>query len=158
MLVGNQFLPGRPVLSMISVVVNPVALGTVFADHFPYRSIRAFDLRPRHASELSRGRSRQPEQRNRCADRNLRGSPTNHRESGLVLEPNESISPTCRPLASYFGNFSMPYLCNTASSIFEVRSVLSGKTMCRLPLNLPSMPPSRMTGTFTCAWRCELPI
>src|SRR5205807_292259 len=116
------------------------------------------DLRPRHPSELARGRTGQTEQRDGGRDRNLPSWPTRHRDSGLVLEPNASISPTCRPLTSYLGNFSMPYLCNTASSMFEVRSVLSGNTMCRLPLKWPSSPPSKMTGTLTCAWRCELPM
>ena len=27
-----------------------------------------------------------------------------------------------------------------------------------IPLNVPSMPPTRITGTFSCACRCELPM
>ena len=42
--------------------------------------------------------------------------------------------------------------------MFDVRCVLSGNTRWRLPLNVPSMPPTRITGTFSCACRCELPM
>ena len=33
------------------------------------------------------------------------------------------------------------------SSMFDVRCVLSGNTMWRFPLNVPSMPPTRITGS-----------
>src|SRR6185437_7249983 len=73
-----------------------------------------------------------------------RAMPQRYSAIGLVLEPKLF--------------FSMPYLSRMANSMLDVLSVLSGNTMWRFPLNLPSIPPRRMTGTFTCAWRWEFPM
>src|SRR5215469_4769756 len=132
---------------MISIIVDSVAGGAVLADYLPHRSIGALDFRPGHPSQLSRGRASQCQKRGGCPDHNSHDGPPRHSATGLVLEPKSCWTPTCRPLTSYLGNSSIPYLCSTARSIFEVRSVLSGKTIWRLPLNLPSSPPSKITGT-----------
>lgn len=129
MFVGNQLFAGRVVLSEEGIIVDSVARGAAVADHLPNWSIGAFDFRPCHPPELSLGRTGKTKKRGDHPDNNFRGSPIPHSDIDLVLDPKAWVTPTCRPLTSYLGNSSIPYLCIRASSIFDVRSVLSGKTI-----------------------------
>ena len=141
-------VPPGSVQRVVRVVVDAVARRAVLEDHLPHRSLRRHDLRPRRpaASCAATGDTHRADQRCRATTQ----------RTALVCTRcttfRYTISSGCsRPVLVPILSFSIPYRCRMLSSMLDVRCVLSGNTRWRLPLNVPSMPPTRITGTFSCA-------
>src|SRR5262249_11852265 len=141
----EQRLPSIPVQSEECIVIDPMALDTVLTYDLPYWTVRPIHFRPCWSSILRRYRSDQA--RGQC-----------NREYRLHLKPLHQVRPGSRPVLSPRLSRWMSYRSRRLKSMFEHRCTLSGNTMWRFPLKVPSTLPMSSMGTFSCACRCELPM